>query len=239
MMKVSVDLDNYPSLKELVKEDKDGFVHLMKGLFKMADEAAKSGHLQDSKTYFGKPYEEVTSEVMKGFFDTQGMLENHGESHVKHLYPIYKHALHPLHAALSNEKLEDRDGNVIPFHEKYGLPEKEFSISNWIKTLLFWSRYTDMKDMSKALSLKNFVMADEIKKKYFLRLKEIQPAIEMQEKKGKSIGSFIPGTGLFDVGIPADEVTTICIACRKKGIYDTPVAKGCANCAAGYRKQHR
>lgn len=236
-MKIPVNMENYPALLEYLKRDKEGFLKLMKGLFQMADAAAKRGDLDAAKEYFKTTYEEVVREVMDGFFDTAGILSNHGEPHAKQLFKVYGHQLHPLYAALTDEKLEDRDGNVIPFHEKFGTESRNFNIKHWIQSLLFWSYYCDMKDMAKAFSLNNLVLAEQAKKRFFARLHEIQPALELQQKNGKSIGSLIPGTGLFDVGIPADDIVSICLACKRKGtIYEVDEAKACSYCSAGYRK---
>lgn len=233
--RVPVDLGNYPNLAKLSKEE---FLPLMKGLFVMADKAVELGHLEIAEEYFYCPYHEVVSEILSGFFDTESILKNHNQPETaQFLFDLYKHAEHPLHAALSEIALVDKDGEEITFEDKFATKRKDFNIKQWVEGLLFFAWYTNLKDYANALSANNYKLIDEVKTPYLPRLLQIQPVLKKQQEHGVLPGKLIPGTGFFDVAVPAEELDDHCVVCDSINLVERDTYIGCRECKAGYRKE--
>lgn len=230
-----IDLSKYPNLSSLDKEKRSA---LMSGLLKMADRAVELGHLDVAEKYFNLPYHEVVSEILAGVFDTEAILKNHGEPDItKYLFELHQHAEHPLYAALNEVGLVDRDGEEITFEEKFGCRRKDFSIKQWIEGLLFLSWYLNPKDYASALSTNNWKLVDEAKARYLPRLLKIQPVLKKQAEHGVLIGKLIPGSGYFDIAVPAEELRGECIVCDSLDLVEHETYVGCRRCQAGYKKE--
>lgn len=237
---IPVDLEKYPSLVRLVQQEgQKKFQELMHSLFRIADNAVERGDIEVSKKYFKLPYHIVIREILDAFFDIKGIMEQHGERYAHDLANIYGHAIHPLHAAITGERLNDREGNNVTFREKYGIGEEEFTIKHWLQGLLFYSYYMSLGDLARYLSLNKLVMAEEEKKKRLERLIKIQPALNFQAENGIPIAAMIPGTGFFDLAVAAENVNEICPACKNKQIDDLGDLKACRFCNGGFRRRDR
>lgn len=230
--------EKFPRLVRLFDSDKQQYADLIRPLIQLAEVAVEKDYDQASKQYFKKSFGEVAKELIEAFYDMEEIMDLHaGDKYSKELGSIYGLQLHPLHAALVG-KLRDREGNLVTTELKFGLPQSEFNIKHWIHTLLFYSHYSDLEKLSRALSLRNMDIEDELKKEQFERLLPIQPVLEMQERQGIQVGLLVAKTGLFDVGLTAEEVNEICPACQRHGtIYETDYVKGCKYCSAGFLKQ--
>jgi hypothetical protein len=235
-LKIPVNLDNYPALKELAGEDKEGFLQLLKSLFNTANEAVASGHHKVSREYFGMEYQDLLKELMGAMFDHKGMMEYLPGPNGKMLSHMYKHALNPLHAAFTKDStfIVDHEGKEVTFLEKFGMEEEEFTVKRWLQGLLFYSYYCSLPDFARYLAMNDYDLVDEEKHENIAKLIELRPVLDYQKRIGIIPGKLIAETGFFDAGDPPAGET--CPACQvpDKLIQVTEALTVCCECKAGY-----
>lgn len=234
---VAIDLNRYHYLRRKFEKDPNGFKKIMQTTLKLMDNSLRDQYDEISSKYFKLPFYEVLPELVEAFFDTKGVVDTLPRGSTEYLFSLYKHALHPLHAAMASPKeLEDRlTGEKIDFKEQYFSDERNFSIKKWLQSLLFFSYYTNVGDFAKALVLDQATIINSLQETYSYRLIQLQPALNKQKENDILPGTLIPGTGFFDVGMMVNEVESDdCPTCQHPSLHPIKQGLGCLNCKAGY-----
>ena len=198
-MKVQLDLDRYPYLKQLMRKDADTFKNVLQGVMQHMDNAIKDNRLAYSEKVYKRSYTQMINEVMNAFFNIEGIAEQHYNDAEKQGLKSLGADLHPLaiftnDAAVYNTKGE----NISP---KAWLGQDDFSIENWLYALFYGARFVSWKELSEYLSLGKYDLIDVLKARNFEQLKSIQADLQKQEERGIPKGKLIPGTGQLDLGV--------------------------------------
>ena len=234
MMKVN--LENYPAIKELSKEDKDAFLKMFKGIFNTMELMISKGFHKDSERYFKMPLHELAEQLLLAMFDHRGILDSlPRQGNADTISETQGHMVNPLYSAFSGTELYDKAFNEVSFEEKFGLKKEEFTVKTWLQGLMFLSYYGSMEDIGKYLAADEYDLFEEEKHKNIAKLVEVQPALNYQKSLGYLAGRLIPGTGYFKAGMISSDTKT-CPACKMPDTLEqvTRGVKGCRNCKAGF-----
>ena len=230
--------ESYPYLYEYVKSRRDA--SLIREFLKIMDEAVKKKYTRVSEEYFGRPLPVLVQELLEGVMDLREILSQ-DERMGERIYELWGYDYHPLTAATGNAPEElvprDRDGKEISYEQKFGMKPGEFSVKYWIQGLVFWNAFCSLKDLARGMELDDTLLGSALAANVG-RLLDVQPALRIQKNNGIAMGTLIPGTALFDTGIPAHQVDENCLACHfQDTLFEMKQAIGCKQCRAGYRKE--
>lgn len=235
--KVPVNLDNYPSLKELAGTNKEEFLTILKTVFSTMDRAVGQGHHKDSKEYFGIAIQDLVGELLGAMFDHKGIIDHlPNKSNAEALSEMYGHALNPLYAAFTKDGLMNHEGSPVSFEEKFGMTEEKFSVKVWLQGLLFYSYYCSLPDFAEYLALNDFALVDEEKHANISKLLEIKPVLAYQKAIGILPGKLYPETGFFDTGDLNG--ATVCPACQdpEDSLFSIGEVTICTNCKGAFKE---
>lgn len=230
--RVPIDMTKYPSLQAMGKDAGP----IVSGVFATLEDMISSGHHETSEKFFGISIQDLTSELLGAMFDHRGILDSMpNQSNAEMISEAYEHTINPLYAAFDNTDLRDRDFKEISFEEKFGMKKKEFTVKNYIQSLLFYGYYGSLPDIMRYLFTNDHALYDNEKHQNIDKLIEIRPALEYQKAIGILPGKLIPGTGFFAAGELGAYAK--CRACKHPdslfslGEDDITV---CLECKAGY-----
>lgn len=230
--KVPIDMTKYPHLQAMGKDAGP----IVSGVFATLESMIASGYHKDSVKYFGISIQELTSELLGAMFDHRGILDSMpNQSNADIISEAYEHTINPLHAAFDNTNLKNREFKEISFEEKFGMKKKDFTVKNYIQSLLFYGYYGSLPDIMKYLFTNDHSLYDDEKHENIDKLIQIRPVLEYQKAIGIIPGKLIPGCGFFDAGDL--EVHAKCRACKHP---DSLFSLGeddivvCLECKAGY-----
>lgn len=228
--------ENYPYLYEYVKSRRDASI--IRDTLKVMDEMVKK-YPQIPEKYFGLSLPELVHELLEGVLSLREILSK-DERMGERIYELWGYDYHPLTVATGNAPPElvprDRDGKEIPYEKKFGMKPGEFSIKHWIQGLVFWNAFCSLEDLARGMELDDTLLGSALAANVG-RLLDVQPALRLQDTNGIPMGTLIPGTALFDTGIPAELIGSTCHACHfPDTLFEMEQAVGCKQCRAGYRK---
>lgn len=231
---VPVNLENYPNLlKYVVQVGPEEGINTLKEWFSVIDKAIEQGYPQTVEGQFNHNFGSFVMEVLDGVLDTQGILGVENQQIGESQFNRSGHNNHPLALELDEEE----------FKSKFGMERKDFTVSNWLKGLIWYQAYhrPEYLGTSKAMRLPAATLMDysgtEIAEQ-IARILSIQPALDYQERNNVPVGHLIPGTGLLDSGEEADQEMDACPSCQiPDTLFQTERGYvGCKNCKAGWRR---
>lgn len=230
--RVPVNLENYPHLlNQILQVGPEKGIEALKEWFRILDTVIAKGYPRIVEEKFGYEFGHFVLEVLEGVLDTKGILGVENQQIGESQFNRSGHNNHPLALELDDEE----------FKSKFGMERKDFTVSNWLKGLIWYQAYhrPEYLGTSRAMRLPSATLMDysgtEIAEQ-IARILQIQPTLNYQESHGIPVGQLIPGTGLLDVG-EVDEEMKVCTVCHiPDTLFQTEQGRiGCKNCKAGWR----
>jgi hypothetical protein len=229
--KVPINMTKYPHLQALGKDAGP----IVSGVFEALDNMIEAGHHEVSKKVFGIPIQDLTAQLLEAMFDHRGIMNTlPDQENADFISEAYTYQLNPLHAAFDSSTIMDRNFKPVTFEQKFGMDKRDFTVKDFIQSLLFYSYYGKMDELAKYLFTNDYSLFDNEKHENIDKLIAIRPALTYQQAIGIMPGKLIPGTGFFDCG-DAKGLTT-CTACKSpKGLILLDELSVCTECKGGYR----
>jgi hypothetical protein len=170
-------------------------------------------------------------------FDHRGIMNTlPDQENADFISEAYTYQLNPLHAAFDNTTIKDRNFKPVSFEEKFGMNKRDYTVKDFIQSLLFYSYYGKMDELAKYLFTNDYSLFDNEKHENIDKLIAIRPALTYQQALGILPGKLIPGTGFFDCGEIKQEWDTICHACQHDDLHSIDEhTLVCKECKAGYK----
>lgn len=211
-MKINLNLDNYPHLKDLAETDQMSFSMFLKNIMEFADVSIAEKHHIQARQHFDMSFPSLLGELVDALFDYKGILSHHHSPKEAKLLEILGMENNPL---LAKNFYRIEDGEMISREEFFA---GEGSIKEWFQSMLYAGRYLSHADLVRYLTLGEFDLVERMKTDRIIELLKIQPALAYQAQHDLIVGKRVSGTGFFDCGNRTiDPNRTECFICLVKG----------------------
>lgn len=231
--KIAIDLNNYPKLEQLYKEDAPRFAASLKHVLEHVENALDTGRFEQSERVYKTNYLELMNTLLDTFFIVHPIAEHHKNAAERQGLKGLNEKLHPMAIFTNNAEVYNAKGEKITPQE--WMPIDVFNLKDWLYALFYGARFVSWSELAEYLTLGQYDMIDVLKLRNFNELVEIQPALEYQKSKRITVGKLVQGTGFFDAGLLHDNIEK-CPACRNDSWIKTDVYAYCEKCRLGGKK---
>lgn len=241
-MKIEIDLTRYPNIKQLVDIGKPGKAQvLLKDTFTMVNDHITDipellriiERHQEIKNTYGLGFNAFLHQVQEVFLDHTSITEHHPDPAEGEVLASLKEENNPLYF-ITNPPKDENGKPILPENMEW---VEGYNLKDFIHGLFYWSRYTDLASLARALYLGDFDLLNNLKMQNVQELLQIQPALKYQEANNILIGKLIQGTGYFDCGTTKEIINYCCPACHSVELSEGEKDTSCLNCKAGFRKE--